>query len=80
MLDGLSSAVVGFLISVLQLLPESPFLTVEELEISEFYEWIRFLNWFVPFGTFVQITGVWLTGVGIYYVYQIVFRWLKLIE
>lgn len=38
------------------------------------------MNWFVPVGTFVGILETWLAGVAIYYVYQIVLRWVKVIE
>ena len=44
------------------------------------YEWLQFLNWFVPVGTFVGIFEAWLSGIAIYYIYQIVLRWIKVIE
>lgn len=80
MLDGLTDALVSFAISVINLLPESPFVFLEELSSSEFYQWLKFLNWFVPINTFVSILETWLVGVGLYYVYQIVLRWIKVIE
>lgn len=80
MLDGLTSALVAFAINVINLLPESPFLVLEELSSSEFYQWLKFLNWFIPINTFVSIFEAWLVGIGIYYVYQVVLRWIKVIE
>ena len=80
MLDGLTAALVGFAISVLQLLPTSPFVILDELGQSEFYEWLQMLNWFIPINTFVGILEGWLLCVGAYYVYQIIFRWIKVIE
>lgn len=80
MLDGLTSALVAFAINVINLLPESPFLVLEELSSSEFYQWLKFLNWFIPISTFVSIFEAWLVGIGIYYVYQVVLRWIKVIE
>ncbi len=80
MLDGLTAALVGFAISVLQLLPTSPFVILDELGQSEFYEWLQMLNWFIPINTFVGILEGWLLYVGAYYVYQIIFRWIKVIE
>ena len=38
------------------------------------------VNWFVPVNSFVSILETWLVAVGIYYVYQIVLRWIKVIE
>lgn len=80
MLDGLSAALIGFAISVLQLLPTSPFVILDELRQSEFYEWLQYLNWFIPINSFVGIMEGWLLCVGVYYGYQIVFRWIKVIE
>ena len=80
MLDGLTSALVAFAINVINLLPESPFLVLEDLSSSEFYQWLNFLNWFIPINTFVSIFEAWLVGIGIYYVYQVVLRWIKVIE
>lgn len=80
MLEGLTSALAAFAINVIDLFPESPFLILEELEGSEFYQWLKFLNWFIPINTFVSIFEAWLVGVGLYYVYQIVLRWIKVIE
>lgn len=80
MLDGLTSVLVAFAINVISLFPESPFLVLEELSSSEFYQWLKILNWFIPINTFVSIFEAWLIGVGLYYAYQIVLRWIKVIE
>lgn len=80
MFSSLTGALVAFAIGVLALLPTSPFTILDEMSNSEFYEWLRMLNWFIPINTFVSIFEVWLVGVGLYYGYQIVFRWIKVIE
>lgn len=80
MFDALNDALVSFAVSVIELFPASPFLVLDELSNSQVYEWLRFLNWFVPVGTFVSILEAWLSGIAIYYVYQIVLRWVKVIE
>lgn len=80
MLDGLTSVLVAFAINVINLFPESPFLILDELSNSEFYQWLKYLNWFIPINTFVSIFEAWLVGVGLYYAYQIVLRWIKVIE
>lgn len=80
MFSGLTAALITFAISVLMLLPASPFTILDELSTSEFYEWLQMLNWFIPINTFVGILEAWLVGVGLYYGYQIIFRWIKVIE
>lgn len=80
MLDGLTASLVEFAISVIELFPESPFLILEELSTTEFYDLLRFLNWFIPINTFITIFDTWLVGVALYYAYQVVLRWIKVIE
>ena len=80
MFDALSDTLVSFAVGVIELLPASPFTVLDELGNSEVYEWLRMVNWFVPIGTFVSILEAWLTCVAVYYVYQIVLRWIKVIE
>lgn len=80
MFEALSDALVGFAVSVIELFPASPFTILDELSNSEVYEWLRMVNWFIPIGTFVGILEGWLVCVAAYYVYQIVLRWVKVIE
>ncbi len=80
MFDALSDALVSFAVGVIELFPASPFTVLDELANSEVYEWLRMVNWFVPIGTFVSILESWLVCVAAYYVYQVVLRWVKVIE
>lgn len=80
MWEALTSTLTALALKVINLLPESPFVILDELSQSEFYEWLRILNWFIPVNTFVSILEGWLVAVAIYYVYQIVLRWVKVIE
>ena len=80
MFDTLSDAVVSFAVSVINLFPASPFGILDSLSGTVAYEWLQFLNWFIPVGTFVSILEAWLSGVAVYYIYQIVLRWIKVIE
>ncbi len=80
MFESLTDAVISFAVGVVELFPASPFGVLEELSSSEVYEWLRMVNWFLPIGTFVGILEGWLTCVAVYYVYQIVLRWIKVIE
>lgn len=58
-------------------LPLSPFRDlIFDLENIDF----GWLNWFIPVQAIMHICGLWLTAIGIFYVYQIILRWLKVIE
>lgn len=81
MLDSLSEMLTGGLKAVLGFFPDSPFVVLRDMAAaSEFSEWLGFLNWFIPVNSFVAIIEVWLGCIAIYYVWQIVLRWLKAIE
>ncbi len=80
MLDTLSNAIFTSVEAVLSLFPDSPFSILQEMSSADFAQWLRFLNWFIPVNVFVGILELWLAGIAIYYVLQIVLRWLKAIE
>lgn len=79
-MDTLTDALIGFAVGVIELFPMSPFTVLDELSNSEVYDWLQMLNWFIPVGTFVSILESWLMCVAAYYVYQVVLRWVKVIE
>lgn len=76
----LSSALIAFAISVLNLLPTSPFVALEGYRDTQFYEILQMVNWFIPVNTFLSILEAWLPCVLVYYGYQVVLRWVKMIE
>lgn len=78
--DALSNALVSFAVGVVELFPTSPFVILNEMSTSEFYEWLQMVNWFIPINTFIGILEVWLSCIAVYYVYQVVLRWVKVIE
>lgn len=81
MLDSLASLFTGGLKAVLSFFPDSPFVVLDDLAASgEMAQWLRYLNWFVPVNSFVAIFEGWLLCVAMYYVWQVVLRWLKAIE
>ena len=80
MLDSLSEIFTGLVSAVLSFCPPSPFGILDELAAnSQIAELLGFLNWFIPVNTFVAILEGWLACVAIYYVWQVVLRWLKAI-
>lgn len=80
MWDALSNVLVSFAVGVIELFPTSPFVILDEMSNSEVFEWLQMMNWFVPVNTFVGILEPWLSCVAVYYVYQIVLRWVKVVE
>ena len=62
---------------LLDLLPLSPF---QEF-ISDFrgLPYLGWLNWFFPVRGCLTVMGVWLGAVGLFYLYSILMRWLKMI-
>ena len=80
MLDSLKEFFVGGFAKVLSFFPDSPFSMLSDYSNSEFAEWLGYLNWFVPVNTFVAIIELWLACIAVYYVWQVVLRWLKAIE
>lgn len=78
MLDSLSSALISFAVSVINLFPGSPFLFIQNLASdSAMSSILGMLNWFIPIYSFAAIMETWLAGIALYYVYQIVLRWIK---
>lgn len=80
MLDSLSNAIFTAVEAVLGFFPTSPFVILEQMTATEYYQWLKWLNWFIPINTFVAILQAWLTCIAIYYVVQIPMRWIKAIE
>ena len=77
----LKQGMIDVAAELIQKLPESPI--VQGLEMAGPFpvaEWMPFINWFVPFRTLFAILGFWVTGVSVYYLVQIVLRWVKVIE
>lgn len=68
----------GFLDALLSLFPMSPFASfIEEFEQLPF---LGYLNWFVPVGEMLVVGTAWLTAIGLYYLYSVIARWVKLIS
>lgn len=79
-MDWITSSLINLAISIIDIFPTSPFVILDELSSTEIYSWIQMLNWFIPVTSFVGILETWLSCVAVYYVYQVVLRWIKVIE
>lgn len=75
MLDRLNAFLNYVAAKIMFFLPDSPFR--EFITGLSDVPWIRYLNWFVPVGTFVTIGAVWVAAIAVFYVYQIILRWAK---
>ncbi len=63
--------------ALLSVLPTSPFSdAIANLSDLPYLGW---LNWFIPVGTCIKIAGAWLVAIGLFYVYSIAMRWVKMI-
>ena len=63
--------------TIFSILPDSPFKMISNSVIAEY---LPTLNFFIPVSEIISISQFWLSAIGIYYVYQIVLRWIKAIE
>lgn len=67
--------------AILSFLPDSPFKVLDQMNASsQIAQLLGIVNWFVPIYSFVGILEGWLVCIAVYYVYQIVLRWLNAIE
>lgn len=78
MMNLLNELMDNFLNFVLTVLPLSPFKDV--INNMESLPYLGYLNWFIPVNRFIQIGTIWLTAVGLFYLYSIILRWIKAIE
>lgn len=68
----------GFLDALLSLFPTSPFVDfIADLSQLPF---LGYLNWFVPVGEMLVVGVAWITAIGLYYLYSVIARWIKLIS
>lgn len=60
-----------------QILPLSPFRPF--LESFQDIPYLGYLNWFVPVGEILTVLSAWCTTIGIFYLYSVVLRWIKVV-
>lgn len=67
---------------VINLLPNSPFLSIagNQAQSNVILKYLGTLNWIIPFDVLINITFLWVSAIGIYYLYQVVLRWVKAIQ
>ena len=68
---------LGEIITVLlEILPTSPFLLVNEINLPFLEE----LNWIIPIDFMISVSLTWLICIAIYYIVSIALRWIKVIQ
>ena len=70
--------VTKFLSFVLSKLPQSPF--VSFINALGDIPSLKPLNYFIPISTFIGIGEAWLVAVGVFYLYSIIMRWIRIIS
>lgn len=81
MFDSLTDALVSLALQVINLFPASPLQPlIAQLANSGLSDWLGYVNWFIPVGTMLGILSAWLTCIAAYYVYQIILRWIRVVE
>lgn len=73
----ISDAFNGLIEGIVAALPRSPFADF----ISEFSNlpFLSYLNWFFPVRACLTVMTAWLTAIGLFYLYSVIMRWVKLI-
>lgn len=78
MFDFMKEILDKFLNILTALLPVSPFAGI--IDNLEALPYLGYINWFIPVGEMVSIAVTWVTAIGIYYLYSVIARWVKLIS
>lgn len=73
----LISGLAALINLILSVLPNSPFSNVDLTPVSDLMSTI---NWFLPVGLMLDTISATLVAIGIYYAWQTVARWGKLLE
>lgn len=67
-----------FLNFLMKVLPLSPF--ADFISQLETLPYLGYINYFIPIGTFLKIGVAWLGAIGLFYLYSIIMRWVRMIE
>lgn len=57
------------------ILPPSPFKVLDNIDLP----YLNYVNWVIPFDFLVGLLGYWVLAIAVYYVAQVVLRWLKVV-
>lgn len=77
LLNSMISGLAAVLSAILFLLPSSP---IQAIDNSSIVQYLGYVNWIIPISAMVTELGAFCIVVLIYYGYQIVLRWGKVLE
>ncbi len=77
-LNGIGETVSSLGETLIELLPKSPFYYIDAN--PEVKQVLRYLNWFFPIDLMIPILEFWLLAIVGYYIFQVILRWVKIIE
>lgn len=75
--NGILKACANVLNMAVSVLPNSPFQMIDNSPVGEF---LSGLAWVIPISQILAILELWVTAIGIYYLVQVILRWVKAIE
>ena len=80
-MEVVTDAVLNLAIFLVELLPQSPFLAIQDIQLdAKTTEILSYVNYFVPVTSWVAVLQAWLFAIALYYVYSIVLRYINMIS
>lgn len=78
MLNFMAELLEKFAGMILSVLPHSPV----QKYLASFADlpYLSWLNWFFPVSAILTVCETWLVAIGLFYLYQIILRWVKAID
>lgn len=70
------SSISNFISFLINLLPDSPFTILNNLE----FNYLDSLNWILPLSFCISVLSYWLLAIGLYYLIQIPLRFVKVVS
>lgn len=65
---------------IANVLPASPFQPYLQSINDAIKPFMGYVNWFIPVGWILAVVSVWLGAIALFYLYQIILRWLGAID
>lgn len=80
-MDGLTDTLVDMALTIISLFPQSPIRPyIYAFNNSVVHQYLCYVNYIIPVSEMIGILSLWIVGVSVYYIYQIILRWIKVIE
>lgn len=74
----LKNLLIATLNVFLALFPDCPF--EDMIDNLSSVEWLGYLNYFIPISEMIAVSSAWLAAISLFWLYHIVYRWLKAIK